>query len=110
MKDDSKKKLTSQLAIYSISNFFITQLPILVGCKAKGTDGAVCALLRHWQLGVYSNCHLLYENFPHISLQLKKNELNCNAFFIFNSRSDKTFQPFLHTLRALFTAVEEGHV
>jgi hypothetical protein len=34
-----------------IPTFFIAHLPILVQCKTKGAVGAVCALLRNWQLG-----------------------------------------------------------
>jgi hypothetical protein len=49
MKDDDPQKFTSPLAIDS--KIFTTHLPILVTCKTKGTVGAVCALLRNWQLG-----------------------------------------------------------
>ena len=34
-----------------IMNFFIAYFSILVRCKTKGAIGAVCALLRNWQLG-----------------------------------------------------------
>jgi hypothetical protein len=46
MKD---KKFIAQLPIDS--EFFTAHLPILVQCKTKGAVGAVCALLRNWQLG-----------------------------------------------------------
>ncbi len=35
-----------------IMNFFVAYFSILVGCKTKGTVGAVCALLRIWPLKV----------------------------------------------------------
>ncbi len=35
-----------------VLNFFIAHLPILVQCKTKHEVGALCALLRKWQLHV----------------------------------------------------------
>jgi hypothetical protein len=34
-----------------ILNIFSVHLPVLERCKTKGAVGAVCALLRKWQLG-----------------------------------------------------------
>jgi hypothetical protein len=47
--DDEKKNLIPQLAF--IPNILSAHLPILVRYKTKGAVGAVCALLRNWQLG-----------------------------------------------------------
>ncbi len=43
---------------------FSTHLPIVVRYKPKGAVGAVCALLRNYQLGAYFICQLLYEMVP----------------------------------------------
>jgi hypothetical protein len=51
MKDDNKKKFIPHLAIDT--EFFqrVFANPCTVRCKTKDAVGAVCALLRNWQLG-----------------------------------------------------------